>query len=149
MSMFTFRRQSDQSPRVRRIAISMSTALPNTGVPTPPELHLQVERWIDGYLAEDSADDGCGHILDTWLRTREADAQAALQELIDQQRQVDDALVGKARRKADRTEQRHRRVRERSGRYRGAAERIRCGILDEVPAGPVAAEPVSKPAVAV
>lgn len=142
MSLFTFRRQSDRTKSVRRVEIAMSTALPNLGVPTPEELRAVVEEWIDGAIARGSVDDGCGHILDQWLRTREADAQTALQELIDQQRQVDDTLVDEARTKAERARERAERVRARSQRYTDAAADCRARALGEAPPAP--ADPMTE-----
>lgn len=136
MSLFTLRRQSDRTKSVRRIDISMSAALPNLGVPTPTELRATVEEWIDGYLERGSIDDGGGHILDTWLRTCEADAQTALAELIDQQRQVDDTLVDQARKDADRAQTRVERIQARSQRYTDAAADCRARALGEAPPAP-------------
>lgn len=129
MSLFTVRRQTDRTTSVRRIEIAMSTALPNGGVPTTDELHASVEREIDAYLERGSIDDGCGHVLDRWLQTCEADAQVALQESIDQQRQVDDVLVDKARTTVDRAERRFRRRRDRADRYAEAAQDCRYRAL--------------------
>ncbi|AUM20270.1 hypothetical protein [Rhodococcus ruber] len=145
MSLFTLRRQTDRKRAVRRIEIAMSAALPNTGVPTSTELCTAVEQRIEAYLAQGSIDDGCGHVLDTWLRTREGDAQAALQELIDQQRQVDDVLVDQARARADRAEQRYSRYRARADRYLAAAQDCRHRALGAT-AGTVVAAPEPVPA---
>lgn len=143
MSLFTIGRHTDRTKSVRRVEIAMSVALPNVGVPTPEELRASVVQQIDAYLAHGGLDDGCGHVLDQWLASCEADAQVALQELIDQQRQVDDELVDKARRKADRAEQRFRRRRERADRYSDAAQDCRHRALGTTP--PTVTGPPPKP----
>lgn len=132
MSLFTLRRQSERTKSVRRIDISMSAALPNLGVPTPAELRATVEEWIDGYIERGSIDDGGGHVLDGWLRTCETDAQTALQELIDQQRQVDDTLVDRAKKAADRAQVRFERIQERAQRYSDTASECRARALGAV-----------------
>lgn len=91
----------------RRIRAAMATPLPHEPLPAIAELEQLVDQHVDAALP--GLDDGHGHILDEWLATREADAAAALEELIARQQHTSASLINKARTRWERAEHRYQR----------------------------------------
>lgn len=124
--------------RPRRITTPMPEPLPHETIPTMAQLRQTVEYEIDRLLP--AVDDNHRHVLDTWLATQEADARAALDELIARQQRVADALVTRAQSRRDRAALRHTRRQRRVDLLAERAAQLR---HDLVPTPPRAPEPQS------